>query len=84
MLHWEKEQGVKSKLNKTKIVAIVSVIACVMLASTLVGVVLSLQASIQETNDKIDVLSQDIIEMHKSYDEIEGKIANFEEQYYFP
>ncbi|MCW4030957.1 MAG: hypothetical protein NWE80_01185 [Candidatus Bathyarchaeota archaeon] len=71
-------------MNKIKTVAIVSVIACVILSSTLVGVVLNLQASIQETNDKIDVLSQDISEMHKSHEEIRGKIADFEEQYYFP
>ena len=67
-----------------KTVAIVSVIVCVILASTLVGVVLNLQASIRQANDEIDVLSQDIIDIHKSYEEIIGKIADFEEQYYFP
>lgn len=58
--------GVKSKMDNMKIVAIVSVATCIILSSAFLVVVLNLQASMQQTNEKLDALSEDFTDLRNS------------------
>ena len=55
-------------MNNMKTAAIVSVVTCVILSSAFLIVVLNLQASMQQLNNKIDTLSEDFIDLRNSYD----------------
>ncbi len=76
-------KGVKRRLNRIKTVAIASVIACIVLASTLAGSLLYYSSALQQQSERIDELQDQVSDLKDANKNLTATVLNLEAELNF-